>query len=351
MLLLPIAACAPMMGPSGPSSGAVTPQPAPSVSHAHDERDASTPQAVGSLEHAANVDCPVAFDHADAILARVGDVVITACDVALADRNDRREGLSVRTPREILRGLVDDAVLAAAARAQSLDRESAVEREVRGVLADALVQSETRRRMAASLPDEAAMRAYYDAHTAEFTSEERVHLREIVLASEAEARDVLREAANTPFETLVTRSRSPDASRDQGDLGLVPRGGNDRVAASIASAGFALGEPQSWAPEPIRVERNVPVGRHGRTRREITWDVVQYLGTVPARTLSFDEARDAIRHRMIFGRMQAERASVRNELVSRARSSADVHIETRAIQRVHLRRDPPLRDEPRRHRR
>jgi peptidyl-prolyl cis-trans isomerase C len=334
-----------MMGPSGPSNSAVGAPAPPPAAHGHDEGDAAAQLATVTVEHAQGSECPIAFTDADAVLARVGDIVITACDVVLADRHDRREGLSMRTPQQILRSLVDDALLADAARMHALDRDPTVERRIREVLAEAIVQSETRARSAAAVPDDAALRSYYDAHTTEFTFDERVHLREIVVASEQEARDVLRDAQTTAFETLLTRSRSPDATRDQGDLGLVPRGGNDRVSAAIATAAFALTEPQAWVGEPIRVESNVPVGRHGRMRREITWHAVQYLGSVPERVLSFDEARDLIRHRLLFGRVQTERTAVMQELTAHARSSTEVRFDMRAIGRVRLRRDPPPREE------
>ena len=301
----------------------------------------------GPMPRAEGLHCPIAFDDADVILARVGDVILTACDVELADRHDRSEGLSPRTPRAILGALIDETMLAEEARVRGLDRDPAVESHIHDIEADAVVQSEARHEIDGSLPDEAALQAYYDAHRDDFTTSERVHVREIVLATEADAAAVLREAAtDSPFDTLVSRSIAPDAARDQGDLGLLPRGGNDRVPAAIADAAFQLTEPQSYAPAPIRIEQMMPVGRHHRLRRETTWHVVQSLGVIPERVAPFSEVREVIRHRLVFTRAQSARLAVRARLVTQLRAANTVRIDDRAVARVRMLRaaSSPARD-------
>ncbi len=328
------AACAPVMPTASP-------RPAPASSPPPDSGSAPPATAVMlPRERAEGLDCPIAFDEADVVLARVGSTVITACDVALADAADRREGLPPRARRAVLRSLVDEALLADAARVQGLDRDPGVQRRVRDVLGAALVHAEARRALSGELPDDTALRAHYDAHRDDFTSPERARLREIVVPTEAEARAILAETGTTPFESLVSRTHATDGARDQGDLGLVVRGGNDRVPAAIADAGFAVADPGGYAPEPIRVEQMVPVGRRHRLRREVAWHVVQFLGTVPSTTLTFDEARPVLWHRLAFGRVQSARLAARAALVERAQRDNPARVDLRAMGRVRLERAP-----------
>src|SRR5262249_14563630 len=140
-------------------------------------------------------------------------------------------------------------------------------------------------------PDDATVARYYAAHQEEFQAPEWVHLREIVLSTEAEARGAIRDAATVPFEALGReRTQSPAGARDAGDLGLVPRAGNDRVPRVVAEAGFAIDEPGGIYPEPVRAEGTVLVGRRQRPRHRVTYHVVQLLGRAPAAIVPPDDA-------------------------------------------------------------
>src|SRR5206468_3707780 len=60
------------------------------------------------LPRASGEPCPVAFPDADVVLARAGDVTITACDVAVAAALATREGRAALSPRERLAEILDE---------------------------------------------------------------------------------------------------------------------------------------------------------------------------------------------------------------------------------------------------
>ena len=74
-------------------------------------------------------------------------------------------------------------------------------------------------------PSDDDIRAYYDQHQGEFRSGEELRVRQILLADETIAKDILQKLkAGAPFEELSkNHSRAPNASRG-GELGFVRRG-------------------------------------------------------------------------------------------------------------------------------
>jgi len=278
--------------------------------------------------------CSVAFADANVILARVADVTITACDVVVALRRAAREGRSPMSRATALRELVADALMARAAIDRQLEREPTTVRRIDDLLASALLNDRAMDAMRGALPDATEVRRYYDTHTDEFNSPERAHLREIVLADEESARRAIRDAATTPFDALV-RERTTTAAgrRDEGDLGLVPRGGSDRVPRGLADAGFAIVDPGGVHPEPIRVETLERVGRRHRERTVVAWHVVQLLGRLPAERVPFTIAGPRISHRLTFQRFATARAAAREALLQQLRPTVTVRRRTGAIAR------------------
>ncbi|MCU1382350.1 MAG: peptidylprolyl cis-trans isomerase lipoprotein PpiC-type [Acidobacteria bacterium] len=180
---------------------------------------------------------------ADAV-ARVGDRTVTVDELRDVIIDQRRTGempkvVEALTPegqRRILQQMIDTHLLAFGARDARLDRDPAVQRAIARAV-DLVLADQLARREAAAL-DDRALRDYYDSHEAQFRIGERVHVRHIVVASEAEARqarDLL--DAGGDFAALAAE-RNVDASRRaSGDLGWVKRG---VMVRAFEDAAFAL---------------------------------------------------------------------------------------------------------------
>jgi hypothetical protein len=100
--------------------------------------------------------------------------------------------------------------------------------------------------------DDAEVAAYYEAHRGELAAPERVALRQILVPTEVEARDVLRRLRRDPktFDSLArTRSRGPEAQRG-GEMGSFARG---ELPPELEGPGFALspGSVSGIVPSPL----------------------------------------------------------------------------------------------------
>ena len=200
-----------------------------------------------------------------------------------------------------------EAPLEPAARAGLLDsfleeRALVIEATAHGLLAAGAPPDEERRAVARLLAaevkpapaSEAEIRAYYGQHERELERPERVALRQILVATLNEGRDVKRRLAKDPkaFDAVArSQSKGPEAEAG-GYMGVFERG---QLPAELEAAAFTLSEGAT--SEPIES----PLGYH----------VLRVDSRQAATTLSFEEARDAIRDRL--GRERraaAERAFV-----------------------------------------
>ena len=155
--------------------------------------------------------------------------------------------------------------------------------------------------------------AYYQEHLASFRVEESLTLRQILVPTENEARDVRRRLQKDPrsFETLArASSRGPEAASG-GLMGSFPRG---QLPAEIESAAFTL--PTGVIGDVVQS----PFGFH----------IFRVDARESARQRSFDECREEIRGALLRQRSENSvrqfvqglmaRAKVNHEAAKAARS-------------------------------
>jgi parvulin-like peptidyl-prolyl isomerase len=200
-----------------------------------------------------------------------------------------------------------EAPLEAAARAGLLesfleDRALVIEASAHGLVAPGAPADEERRAVARLLaaevkplaPTEAEIRAYYGQHENELVRPERVALRQILVATLNEARDVKRKLAQDPkaFDKLARSiSKGPEAEAG-GFMGVFERG---QLPAELEPPAFSL--PEGGTSEPIES----PLGYH----------VLRVDSRQAATTPSFEEASAEISDRLVRERRAAaERAYV-----------------------------------------
>ena len=200
-----------------------------------------------------------------------------------------------------------EAPLAAEARAGLLEsfleeRALVIEAAAHGLLGAGASPDEERRAVAQLLaaevrpaaPSEAEIREYYGQHEAELARPERLALRQILVPTLNEARDVKRRLAKDPkqFDAIArSTSKGPEAEAG-GYMGTFERG---QLLPELEPAAFALSEGQT--SEPVQS----PLGYH----------VLRVDSRQSASVPSFEEARDEIRERLArVRRAAAERAFV-----------------------------------------
>jgi hypothetical protein len=200
-----------------------------------------------------------------------------------------------------------EARLAAEARAGLLDsfleeRALVIEATAHGLLTAGASPDDERRAVGRLLaaevkpapPSEAEIREYYGQHESELARPERLALRQILVPTLNEARDVKRRLAKDPkaFDAIArSTSKGPEAEAG-GYMGLFERG---QLLPELEPAAFALAEGQT--SEPVES----PLGYH----------VLRVDSRQSASVPSFEEARDEIRERLArVRRSAAERAFV-----------------------------------------
>ncbi len=213
----------------------------------------------------------------DPVILRLGDQVVRRSAFqghleALAARGSDTSQPAVR--RALLDKFLEDRTLVLEARARGMLGASAPaeeeERAVQRLLAE-VVSSQPG-------PTQAEIDAYYRNHSDEFRIPETVTVRQILVPTENEARDIRRRVRNDPknFEILArTLSHSPEAAQG-GLLGEFARG---QLPAELDRVVFSL---------PPGAQTEIVVTPHGH-------HVVRVEARTAERLLTLDECRTRVR--------------------------------------------------------
>ncbi|MEX4009903.1 foldase protein PrsA [Neoaquamicrobium sediminum] len=189
-----------------------------------------TPQALKRLACATllTTSATLAYAQDDEVVARVAGHEITRADVAVAEEmygpqlgqmpSDAR--LSV-----IVNALIELRIVSEAAREAGVTEQDDFKRQLAFFEAQTLRSIFVEQRVAAAVTDE-AVRAAYDQQIASIPSVPERRLRHILVASEAEAREIIAAlSSGQPFAELA-QAHSLDAvsKANGGDLGFLPEG-------------------------------------------------------------------------------------------------------------------------------
>jgi DNA-directed RNA polymerase subunit F len=279
------------------------------------------------------------------VLARVGARTITLGDYEAAlEHMDQFDRLRYRAPerrRELLDEMIDVALLADEARDRGYDHDPETQEELRQILRDAVLQTVRDGAPAPNDIPEADVRAYYEAHRADFRDPERRRVSAIVLGTEAAASSALAAAvalpaASTAWGDLV-RSRSIDANARAdvpgdlaGDFGFVnapgqgegDRGANPRVPDEVRSAVFDVARVGDVLPRVVKV--TAPGGAR--------FFVVKLAAKSDAHDRTLQDAERSIRVKLAQDALRAREAALIDDL----RKQFPVVIDEAALSRVHV---------------
>lgn len=220
--------------------------------------------------------------------------------------------------KELVKTLIDKRLLYLEAQRRGMEQAPEIRRQVQELEERLVIQALLASEEAAAGPTpEAELRAYFDAHRAEFAQPERVRLSRLLVrvpsgasaAERAKARDraakfAQRLANGEPLQKLGIEGDGPERAR-QGDLGLVARG--DLKDEPVEKAAFALTRPGMTSP--------VVEGREG-------FAVLQLIERREARTPPYEEVKSQVEGRLV----PLRKRKVFDELLARLRRSAQVQV-------------------------
>ena len=216
----------------------------------------------------------------------------------------------------VINALTDQILLEGEARRLGLDQDADYRRKVdsyrRNLLNNKLFEVVNQGEVAVT-PEEA--QAYFKAHPDEFDRPEKVHARHILLATEPEAKSLLKKIRKGASFEQMAREHSTDASTRGrgGDLGPFSR----EQRPQLASAAFSIPKPGGIAG-PVKTRR----GFH----------LLQMVRRIPAKKETFEQIRDSLMSRL----RARKRQETKKELLARLRQQAQIQIDKPALEALQV---------------
>jgi hypothetical protein len=237
----------------------------------------------------------------DPVILRLKDQEVRRSDfwVYVKEMERQQEGpLAPDVRAALLTAFLERRLLVLEARARGLlAPQASPEAEQAGV--QKLLEQEVNSRVQL---DEREVEQYFEEHRAEFTVPETIVLRQILVATSNEARDVRRRLLKDPksFETLAqTVSRGPEAASG-GLMGQFSRG---QLPAELETAAFALNPGQTGDVVATTL------GHH----------VLRVESRAPARDPDLEECRPRIRTLLLGEKQERSRREFIAGLLARAK--------------------------------
>lgn len=276
-------------------------------------------------------------EQAKQTLAKVGDETITLGDYAAAlehmDQFDRLRYQSVERRKELLDEMITVKLLAKEATDKGYDKDPIAQQEMRAILRDSMLAEARKNAPTPADVPESEVRAWFDAHRAEYKDPERRRVSVIVLRDEAIARDTLAAAkkvtdASQWGELVRAKSIDPQARANvpvdlAGDVGIVsppgdPRGENSRVPEDVRAAAFEIPEVGGTADKVVSTAGKLYV--------------VRLTQKLPPHERTYEEAERSIRVKLSQDKLRAKE----DELIAELRKSVKVEVDEGALSSVKL---------------
>lgn len=276
-------------------------------------------------------------EQAKQTLAKVGDETITLGDYAAAlehmDQFDRLRYQSVERRKELLDEMITVKLLAKEATDKGYDKDPIAQQEMRAILRDSMLAEARKNAPTPADVPESEVRAWFDAHRAEYKDPERRRISVVVLRDEMVARDVLAAAkkvkdASEWGELVRAKSIDPQARANvpvdlAGDVGIVsppgdPRGENARVPEEVRTAAFAIPDLGGVADKVVPSQNK--------------FYVVRLTQKLPPHERTYEEAERSIRVKLSQDKLRAKE----DELLAELRKSVKVEIDEGALSTVKL---------------
>jgi peptidyl-prolyl cis-trans isomerase C len=196
---------------------------------------------------------PAAKPPSDPVVATVNGAQIHLTDVVAAQQDlpaqYQQYPIQVVYPA-LLERLIDGKLIAAAGKKAGLAKDPEVKQRM-AQIEEQVIQSVYLERVVKAKLTDAILKKEYDAYLKANPPEPEVHARHIVVKTEDEAKDIIKQLkGGADFATLAkSKSAGPSAAKG-GDLGFIKKGD---VVDEFAAAAFAL-KPGQYTDAPVKTE-------------------------------------------------------------------------------------------------
>jgi peptidyl-prolyl cis-trans isomerase C len=271
-------------------------------------------------------------EQAKQTLAKVGSEEITLGDFAAAlehmDQFDRLRYQSAERRKELLDEMITVKLLAKEATDKGYDKDPLAQQEMRAILRDSMLAEARKNAPTPADVPESDVRAWFEAHRAEYKDPERRRVSVVVLRDEPTARDTLATAKKSVGPTQwgeIVRAKSIDPQARAnvpvdlaGDMGIVsppadPRGENTRVPAEVRAAAFEIADIGGVADKVVAAQNK--------------FYVVRLTQKIPPHERKYEEAERSIRVKLAQDKLRAKE----DELIADLRKTVKVEIDEAAL--------------------
>lgn len=270
----------------------------------------------------------------NAVVATIGERKVTAAQIkkALAGVPAFELAALGQTKVDVLKKYLDEAVVREEVLAEAARKKGALDdRSVKVAIDKSLAGAVVRKELDAlggpkGIPDE-EVKAYYEAHLAEYKMPERVRLWHIVTANKADAETALAKVKADPTregwpKIVSEHSLDPNTKTSSGDLGFITAEGKTSepkvvVPKEIAAAAFALKDGEISAA-PVQSSAG--------------WHVLWRKGSVPALTRTLADESLAIREVLY----EQRREKTYKALLERLRGARKLEIDEELLPLVNV---------------
>ncbi|BBE73829.1 peptidylprolyl isomerase [Oharaeibacter diazotrophicus] len=188
------------------------------------------------------------------VLARVNgkDITKTEVDLAMDIFGEQLQQVPEGARRSmVVDALVDMHVMADAAAAAGLENGQKFKERMSFLTAQALRNSYIEDKIQASVTD-ADLKARYEKDLANYTPPEEVHARHILVKTEEEANQVIKDIAGGKDFAAVAKEKSedPGSKENGGDLGFFTKG---QMVPDFETAAFGL-KPGEMTTKPVKTD-------------------------------------------------------------------------------------------------
>ncbi len=184
----------------------------------------------------------------DGTVATVNGIRITAKDIEDARAEIGQQGQHLEDS-QILEGLVRQQLLEQAARAENLQNDPDVKREVAHMESRVLIQSYLHQVVVKATSD-AAVKAEFDKEQKSGTPEVEVKARHILLKTEDAAKDVIAQLDKGADFAKIADEKSEDKNESGGELGYFTK---DKMVPEFADAAFKLKQGE-YTKTPVQTK-------------------------------------------------------------------------------------------------
>jgi peptidyl-prolyl cis-trans isomerase C len=268
---------------------------------------------------------------ANEVLAKVGDRTITVGEFAdrLASQSPylRARFESPERRKELLDNLVRFELLVYEAKRRGYGEKPEVVRARRNAMIQQLVKKEIDEPLEAAQISDEEVKAVYDANPTEFDRSAQVRASHIFIKDRAKAQDVLEKAKKSDlagFRRLAREESEDEATKDNGgDLQFFAADAEGQPPKAVRDAAFSLQQVGAVYPDLI-------AGDGG-------YHVVMLTGKRAALKRTYEQAKRAIRHKLVRERKEAAMKA----LTERLRKEVAIEIDYDALKEVEV-DVPPL---------